>query len=71
MSPHDLAHCFATGRAMVTQDTDFLRLHAAGVVHAGIAYLGQGSSQRHILRMLILLHDTLSADEMAGRVEYL
>ena len=31
-------------RVLVTHDADFLRLHAEGVVHAGIAYCEQGAS---------------------------
>jgi len=31
------------GRVLFTQDEYFLRLHAAGVAHAGIAYAPQGT----------------------------
>jgi len=59
-------------RVMVTHDSDFLRLHARGVTHAGIAYCRQGSmSPGEVLRRLILIHDLLSPEEMAGRVEFL
>jgi len=33
----------ASGRIVVTQDDDFLRLHGQGVAHAGIAYCQQRS----------------------------
>jgi hypothetical protein len=57
---------------MVTQDNDFLRLHALGVTHAGIAYCQQQSiSIGEMLRRLVLIHDLLSAGEMLGRVEFL
>jgi hypothetical protein len=56
----------------VTQDDDFLRLHAQGLPHAGIAYCGQQSmSIGEMLRRLVLIHDLLSPEEMAGRVEFL
>ena len=35
-----LAYCHRESRVLFTQDHDFLRLHAAGVSHSGIAYLG-------------------------------
>jgi hypothetical protein len=55
----------------ITQDTDFLRLHAEGVGHSGIAFLHQGENTSPILRMLVLLFDVLTAEEIAGRVEFL
>lgn len=33
-----LAFAAAAGRVVITQDVDFLKLHAAGEPHAGIAY---------------------------------
>jgi hypothetical protein len=56
----------------VTQDSDFLRLHAQGVSHAGIAYCQQQSmSVWEMLRRVVLIHDLLSPEEIAGRVEFL
>lgn len=59
------------GRVLFTQDEDFLRLHAAGVEHAGIAFASQGSSVGQIVRGLILIHQLLDSDDMTGHVEYL
>jgi hypothetical protein len=57
---------------MPTQDDDFLPLHARGVAHAGIAYGQQQSmSIGEMLRRVVLIHDLLSPEEMAGRVEFL
>jgi predicted nuclease of predicted toxin-antitoxin system len=71
----DLAHLeFAASsrRVVVTQDDDFLRLHAQGVTHAGIAYCQQHSiTIGEMLRRVILIYDLLSPAEMAGRVEFL
>jgi Domain of unknown function (DUF5615) len=71
----DIAHlefAVSTGRVMVTHDDDFLRLHSQGVSHAGIAYCWQQSmSIGEMLRRVILIHDLLSPEEMAGRVEFL
>ena len=59
------------GRAIVTQDDDFLRLHAAGAKHAGIAYAPQGTSIGDIIRGLMLIYQVLDSDEMQGHVEFL
>jgi predicted nuclease of predicted toxin-antitoxin system len=71
----DMAHlefAASSGRVVVTQDDDFLRLHVQGATHAGIAYCQQQSmSIGEMLRRLILIHDLLSPEEMLGRVEFL
>ena len=59
------------GRVIFTQDTDFLRLHAAGHPHAGLAYAPQGTSVSRIIRGLLLIHEALEAHEMVGHVEYI
>lgn len=67
-----LSFAGASSRVCVTQDADYLRLHKAGVHHAGIAYCQQGSlTIGKMLRRLVLLHDVMTAEEMQGRVEYL
>lgn len=67
-----LAFAASSGRVLMTQDDDFLRLHAEGVPHAGIAYCRQQSmSIGEMLRRLILIHDLLSPQEIAGKVEFL
>ena len=67
-----LAFGAATGRVVVTQDVDFLRLHAEGVPHAGIAYChSQSRSIGEVLRRLLLIHAALSAEDVKDRVEYL
>jgi predicted nuclease of predicted toxin-antitoxin system len=67
-----VAYALREDRVIFTQDRDFLRLHAAGVQHAGIVYCSHG--KRTIgqnIRHLCLMHDCLDDDELAGRVEYL
>ena len=67
-----LSFAASSGRVMVTQDDDFLRLHARGVTHAGIAYCRQQSMPiGEMLRRVILIHDLFSPEEMAGTVEFL
>lgn len=59
------------GRVLVTQDSDFLILSAAGASHAGIAYVRQGVPVGRIVSGLLLLYNVLTADEMINRIEYL
>ncbi|MCC6365675.1 MAG: DUF5615 family PIN-like protein [Bryobacterales bacterium] len=67
-----LSFASLSGRVMVTRDDDFLRLHAHGVAHAGIVYCPQRSlTVGEMLRGLILIHDLLGPEEIAGRVEFL
>ena len=61
----------AEGRVLFTQDDDFLRLHAAGVAHAGIVYATQGTPIGDIIRGLMLVHQVLDAEDMMRHVEYL
>ncbi len=66
-----LAFALQEGRVILTQDVDFLRFQASGRRHAGIAYASQQTPIGVILRGLMLIHDALTADEMADRVEFL
>ena len=67
-----LAFAVNAGRVVITQDVDFLRLHAGGVPHAGIAFWRQQTrSIGEVLRRLVLMHAAMSPDEMKNRVEYL
>lgn len=66
------AYGLAENRVVVTHDADFLRIHAAGLPHAGIAYrdkdtLGMGE----IIKRLVLVWEIYEPEEMASRVEYL
>lgn len=57
---------------MVTHDHHFPQLHAAGVEHAGIVYCYQQKySVGEMVRLLLLIRDRLTADEMMGVLEYL
>lgn len=65
-----LAFARIEGRVLFTRDADFLRLHAAGIPHAGIAYASRRVSIGDMICGLAL-HEILDADDMQGRVEYL
>lgn len=67
-----LQRATALGRVLCTQDTDFVRLAAAGISHAGIV-LGH-PEHHHIgawVNFLELLAAVVDAAEMRDRVEYL
>ena len=66
-----LSWAYQHQRVLLTQDTDFLRLHASGLPHAGIVYAPQGTSVSEMVRGLMLIHQILKPEEMAGHVEFL
>jgi predicted nuclease of predicted toxin-antitoxin system len=67
-----LVFALSEGGVVVTQDVDFLRLHAGGTPHAGIAFWrSQTRGIREVVRRLLLMHAAVSPDEMKNRVEYL
>jgi hypothetical protein len=66
-----LALAAAQGRVIFSHDQVFLRLHATGVEHAGIAYAGQGTSVGAIINGLMLIQQVLDAEEMRNQLEYL
>ncbi len=57
-------------RVIVTQDRDFLRIAAREHNHPGVVYAPQGRSIGEMVRMLDLLAQISSAEDMYGRVEY-
>jgi predicted nuclease of predicted toxin-antitoxin system len=70
--PGQLAFAASEGRVMVTHDDDFLRLHAAGVAHAGIVFCHATKyTPSQMQFMLRLLGECFTEEEMRGRVEYL
>jgi hypothetical protein len=65
-------HALARDRVIVTQDEDFLALHASGVRHGGIAFCKQDSlSIGQMIRALVLIWEVYEPAEMVGRVEWL
>lgn len=58
-------------RVVFTQDSDFPRLHSAGVKHAGIVYSKQHTrSIGEIVHFLVFLSQCLEPSDMRGRLEY-
>src|SRR6266851_1256867 len=67
-----LAYAWSQARVIVTHDSDFLRLHASGAEHAGIAYCpSQAHSLGEMIRLLGLIWELLEPGEMRCRVEFL
>jgi hypothetical protein len=67
-----LAFALTESRVLITHDDDFLRLHARGIAHAGIAY----SRPNHrtigqLVLKLAALGRARTAEEIAGRIEFL
>lgn len=66
------AYALSQGRTIATQDRDFLRIHAAGIPHAGIAYCEKDTrSIGEIISILALLWEIYETKEMQNRVELL
>jgi hypothetical protein len=51
--------------------TEFIKLHLAGISHAGIAHVHQQTSIGKIVSGLLLIWEVLAPDEMVDSVEYL
>ena len=66
-----LAWALKEDRVIVSYDPDFLRLHAQGVPHAGIAHLPRQLPIGMLVRSLLLLHDPVAAEDMQGHMEFL
>ena len=67
-----LTFALTKSRVLVTHDADFLRLHAAGHPHAGIAFChAETRTIGELVRSLVLMHECLSESDMAGHVEWL
>ena len=58
-------------RVLFSHDSDFLKLHAYGTPHAGIVHVRQQTPVGYSIRGLLLIHQVLLTEEIAGRVEFL
>lgn len=67
-----LALARSSGRVLCTHDADYLELAREGETHGGIVF---GQQQIHgvgsWVNFLELVYNVYSAEEMAGRIEYL
>jgi hypothetical protein len=66
------AYALAEGRVIFTQDKDFLRINAAGIPHAGIAYCRQGKRGiGDIIQGLVEIWERMEPEEMRNWLVYL
>jgi predicted nuclease of predicted toxin-antitoxin system len=67
-----LDYATASGRVVVTEDSDFAGLHYRVETHSGIVYFPNGPHPiGELVESLTLLHAALTAEEMVGRLEYM
>lgn len=67
-----LGYATTVGRVLVTHDDDFLRIHAAGAEHTGIAYAHQKRlTIGQTVLALVSLHRNENAESFAGHVKFL
>jgi acyl-coenzyme A thioesterase PaaI-like protein len=66
-----LAFAKTHGRVLITADADHLRLHAAGVAHAGILFAPPDTAIGLLIGGAMLIAEVLTAEEMENRVEFL
>lgn len=66
-----LARARAEDRVLFTQDVDFLRLHAAGIEHAGIVYAPPEMSIGEIIRGLMVIIQVLETEDITRHIEFL
>ena len=59
------------GRAVITQDTDFLRLHKTGISHAGILFAHQSKTMSEIIHSLIRVYQMKTEEDLENHIEYL
>lgn len=66
------AYGLAEKRVILTHDSDFLAVHAAGTHHAGIAFCHKDSlSIGEMIRSLVLIWEIYEPEEMGDRVEFI
>jgi predicted nuclease of predicted toxin-antitoxin system len=67
-----LAYVVTEGRLIFTEDQDFLRIHAMGTPHPGVAYCRQKTrTVGQIVRGLLLIWERYEPDEVRNTVRYL
>jgi hypothetical protein len=70
--PAHLVHAHEHLWVVVTDDSDFVELHYAGVEHSGIVFFPPPRrTVGEMVESLRLVSETYSAEEMVGRLEYM
>jgi predicted nuclease of predicted toxin-antitoxin system len=68
--PAHIASALREGRVIVTHDRDFVLHHRNGVVHGGIVFIADQRAIGAAIEAIMLVAATMSAEEMAGRLEF-
>ena len=55
---------------IITYDNDFLKLHAEGHEHAGIAFSQNPVSIGEMISFLLLMHEVLEMKDMKNAIEF-
>jgi predicted nuclease of predicted toxin-antitoxin system len=72
MDRDHVAYSRRENRIIFTQDRDFLRLHASGEPHLGIAYCQKNTRGiGEIVGGLVLIRELYEPEELVNRVEFL
>jgi len=58
-------------RVIITQDSDFLRLHAQGIQHSGIVFIRHDKSIGEIISAILLIDDILTLKEIENNLQFL
>ena len=58
-------------RVLITQDDDFLILHAQGMTHSGIIFVQSGRAIGTMVRGIHLITQVLTTEDMQNHVEFL
>lgn len=66
-----LAFAKTDGKVLITADPDHLRLHVAGIPHAGILFALFDATIARLIGGAMLIAEVLTAAEMLNRVEFL
>jgi predicted nuclease of predicted toxin-antitoxin system len=67
-----LSFAKSKSRVLVTHDDDFLILTSQGYEHCGVVYCQKDTKPLgYLIRMLILLQEVATPEELKNRVEYL
>lgn len=67
-----LAYAVGRGRVVITQDTDFLRMAAAGQESPGIVfYNARARTVGQVIRDTLLIWEMYEPEEMRNRVEFI
>ena len=66
-----LAFATREKRVLVTYDSDFIKLHASGVQHSGIAFSHRPLPVGDMISILLLMYEVLDAEDIENQIEFI